>query len=299
MTLQQLRFVLEVNKVGSITQAAKKLFVVPSRVSSAIHSLEEELGYPIFVRGRRGSTLTDQGVWVVLHAQEVCQHLQMIEQGHPSTGAKPFRLLAGPYPPMAEVFVKLLEEYRDRREAEFVQNYTIVMEESLDQLAARFADLAVFVPLSRFVGKLENQARKRALKAQDRKTIPAVIRIGHGHPLYEKETIKLSEFRFHWLVDGPGRGVVDAPVLQSVIGYDPYRVLIQENQQQRYEMTAKGLCFQIGPKLPEYMDRHYGFRNIPIPELEYHVVSVTDPSVPIREEVTRYLELLDEVLAQV
>ena len=296
MTVQQLQYVLEVHKVGSITQAAKTLFVVPSRVSSAIHALEEELGYPIFIRGRKGSKLTDQGAWVVLHAQEVCRHLQQIKQGKADAAAQPFRLLAGPYLPLSEVFVKLLEEYGERRKAAFIQRDTVVMEESLDKLVARSDDLAVFVVLSQFAGKLDHQVRKRGLNAKLHKRIPAVIRIGRGHPLYEQKTVDVQELGHHWLVDGPKRGVAGAPFLQGIVGFDPYRVLIQENQQKRYEMTAKGLCFQIGAKLPEYMDKHYGFRNIPIPEVEYQVVSVTDPDVPMREEIKRYLELLDEEL---
>ena len=42
MTFQQLQYLLEVNRTGSFTTAAKNLFVTQSSVSNAITSLEKE-----------------------------------------------------------------------------------------------------------------------------------------------------------------------------------------------------------------------------------------------------------------
>ena len=46
MTIQQLEYLLEVNRAGSITAAAKNLFVTQSSVSCAVGALEAELGIP-------------------------------------------------------------------------------------------------------------------------------------------------------------------------------------------------------------------------------------------------------------
>ena len=45
MTIQQLQYILEVNRTRSITQAAKNLYVTQAGISSAISSLEDELGF--------------------------------------------------------------------------------------------------------------------------------------------------------------------------------------------------------------------------------------------------------------
>ena len=45
MTFEQLNYVIEVSKTGSINKAAVNLFVSQSSLSQAIQNLEKELGY--------------------------------------------------------------------------------------------------------------------------------------------------------------------------------------------------------------------------------------------------------------
>ena len=44
MTFQQLNYLVEISKCGSINKAAQKLFLSQSGISIAIKELEEELG---------------------------------------------------------------------------------------------------------------------------------------------------------------------------------------------------------------------------------------------------------------
>ena len=53
MTLQQLKYVIEVAERGSITEAAKSLFIAQPSLSAAIHELETETATKIFVRKSR------------------------------------------------------------------------------------------------------------------------------------------------------------------------------------------------------------------------------------------------------
>ena len=50
MTFQQLTYVVEISKCGSINKAASKLFLSQSGISTAVRELEEELGIQFFVR---------------------------------------------------------------------------------------------------------------------------------------------------------------------------------------------------------------------------------------------------------
>ena len=299
MTVQQLKYVLEVNKCGSITQAAHNLFVAPPSVSNAIRALEEELGYPIFARSRQGVVLTQKGTWVVKHAREVCEHMRLLEEGESSPVLPPFRLEAGPYQPTVTAFTRLVEEYRGQTEQLFSHRQPKVRLETLDHLVAGTTDLAVLFMAEGTTSKFDRFVSKRNLSQELRGVLPGMVRIGKGHRLYDVPEFDLNELKKEYLVDSPDRPIAESHLIQSKVPFDPFRVLLQENWLGRYDLVSKGLGFQIGIKLPDYMDQQYGFRSIPIPDFRFYVVAVTNPAMPEREETKRYLELLDEELAQV
>lgn len=61
MDLRQIRSFLAVGETGSVTRAAEMLHVVQPAVSRQLKLLEDELGVPLFERGRQGMLLTDAG----------------------------------------------------------------------------------------------------------------------------------------------------------------------------------------------------------------------------------------------
>ncbi|MDL2218676.1 LysR family transcriptional regulator [Christensenellaceae bacterium OttesenSCG-928-M15] len=61
LTLQQLKYVAMVEKCGSFSKAAQKLYVSQPGVSSLVQSLEKELGITIFVRSSTGIAITNDG----------------------------------------------------------------------------------------------------------------------------------------------------------------------------------------------------------------------------------------------
>ena len=80
MTIQQLEYLLEVNRSKSITTAAKKLYITQGSLSKAISTLEKELGFPIFSRTRNGVVPTDRGLEVLEYAGRICaDHRAMLE----------------------------------------------------------------------------------------------------------------------------------------------------------------------------------------------------------------------------
>ena len=61
MTLQQLRYVIEVAKTGSMNVAAKQLFVSQPSLSMAIRELENDVHISIFERTTKGVVITAEG----------------------------------------------------------------------------------------------------------------------------------------------------------------------------------------------------------------------------------------------
>ena len=79
MTFQQLTYVVEISRCGSINKAAHKLFLSQSGISTAVRELEEELGIKFFVRSNRGVEFTPEGKEFLGYAVSLLEQKQRIE----------------------------------------------------------------------------------------------------------------------------------------------------------------------------------------------------------------------------
>ncbi|MFF3024422.1 LysR family transcriptional regulator [Gottfriedia sp. NPDC057948] len=85
MNIEQLTYIAEVAKTGSLSIAAQNLHVTLSGISQAISNLEDELEIQIFRRTRQGTTPTEEGTEVIKKAIEALNQitsLKEIAQGH-------------------------------------------------------------------------------------------------------------------------------------------------------------------------------------------------------------------------
>lgn len=73
MLLGQLEVVVEVARLGSLSQAAEALALTQPAVSWRLRALETELGTRLFVRTRRGVRLTGAGMALLPYAQRTVQ----------------------------------------------------------------------------------------------------------------------------------------------------------------------------------------------------------------------------------
>ncbi len=71
MDLRLLEYFLAVAKTGNITKAAEQLHVTQPTISRQLMELEETMGAPLMIRGKRQITLTDAGVLFQQRAQEI------------------------------------------------------------------------------------------------------------------------------------------------------------------------------------------------------------------------------------
>ena len=80
MNIDQLEYVIEVAKSGSLTDASKKLHISQSAISQSITNLENELGVKILQRSRMGATPTEAGKQIIKKAMEALEKLQEIKE---------------------------------------------------------------------------------------------------------------------------------------------------------------------------------------------------------------------------
>ena len=74
MNSDQLQYLIDISKTGSINTTAKRLYTSQPAVSESIKKLESELHCTILKRSKRGVTLTPDGRYILSHALPIMEH---------------------------------------------------------------------------------------------------------------------------------------------------------------------------------------------------------------------------------
>ena len=198
ITLQQLRYFVEVAAEGSITAAADLLYVSQPTMSAAMKDLERRVGRVLLRRSVRGAALTEDGIEFLGYARQVVEQAELLEQRY--LGRPPSRRLlavsAQHYSFVVEAFVRMVKasqaaEYaftlRETRTADIIEDVRTLRSEIgvlyrsdfnrqvIDKLL-RDSDLA-FTPLFLahphiFVARTNPLASRRRVSLQDLEHLP-------------------------------------------------------------------------------------------------------------------------------
>ena len=113
MTLQQLRYVIEVAKTGSMNVAAKQLFVSQPSLSMAIRELENDVHISIFERTTKGVVITAEGEEFLGYARQIINQVELLEDKYIEAGQikKKFGVSAQHYSFAVKAFVEMVKGF--------------------------------------------------------------------------------------------------------------------------------------------------------------------------------------------
>lgn len=295
MTFQQLRYLMEVYCTGSVSQAAEKLFVSRPSVSISINALEEELGYPIFLRTAQGLTPTRQGRQFLEYAAKITETQRLMERIGKEIKSR-FVIAASNHPPVNNAIANLIDAHRDHRELSFtIDKCTYAkMPEKL-----RTLDLDVFIHWQFEQNMLEQEGllEKHGLKRKLHETLPCVICIGPGHRLYHKSDLSPRDFESDRFIDTPNSELFSLRAIRSIMRIDPELVIPSSNTAISNELIRRGTAYTIRRLPQKDLIAEFGFRCIPIEGLSRHLVSIWNPANPLLPVIEELTVLLDSELA--
>ena len=164
MTFQQLTYVVEISKCGSINKAAHKLFLSQSGISTAVRELEEELGIQFFVRSNRGVEFTPEGKEFLSYAISLLEQKQRIESlyGEARNTAAPVRFSVSTqrYPFSEDAFLRMLQNTEENRYCFSAKEAG--MDAVIDDVYDHRADIGVI-----FLTELTEKMIRRLLDSRD------------------------------------------------------------------------------------------------------------------------------------
>lgn len=193
MTLQQLKYIVTVASKGTISEAAKELYIAQPSLTSAIKELESELGIIIFNRTNKGVILSVEGEEFLGYARQVIEQTNLIKEKYSgkSSGKHQFCVSTQHYSFAVEAFVELLRQYGGE-EYEFrlreTQTYDII--EDVARLRSEVGLL--------YLNKFNETILRKTIRANDLKFQPLFIAKPHvfvssASPLANKIAISLDD----------------------------------------------------------------------------------------------------------
>ena len=199
MTLQQLIYVIEIDKYGSFNAAANNLFISQPTISVAIKELEDEIGYKIFLRTNKGTELTSNGIEFIHYAKNVLIEYEKLCDTFTQkkvTNKLKFRVSSQHYAFLSEAFVKFLEQYN-------YDSYNFVIKETksleaIEDVFQRKSDFAIILINDYNRTVLEDVFLKKGIDFHILANPKPHVTFRKNHPLANFKTITLEQ-----LIDYP------------------------------------------------------------------------------------------------
>ena len=195
MTLQQLKYIIEIVNCGSINEAAKRLYITQPSLSSAVKELETEMGIELFLRTPKGITLTSDGAEFLGYARQVVEQAGLLEQRY--LNKKPSRQLCSistqHYAFAVNAFVNLIQK-SGAEEYKFTLRETRTYEIIEDVKTLR-SEIGILYqnPFNRKV--IEKLLRENRLDFHPLFTAKPHIFVNILNPLAKKESVTLEDLQ--------------------------------------------------------------------------------------------------------
>ena len=198
MNTTYLNYALEIERVGSISQAAQNLYMAQPNLSKAIRELEKELGFTIFKRTAKGVRLTEAGTEFLYHARQIMEQVGAVERISQRIGTDKLKykisIPRGSY--IVDGFTSFLSELELEKGMEVTINETNALG-TISNVADRGYNLGIIryqmLDETHYLTMLKNNH----LTYETIWEFEYVLVMSKNHPLANKETITpedLSEY---------------------------------------------------------------------------------------------------------
>jgi len=190
MNLQHLRYAVEVEKTGSITQAAENLYMNQPHLSRSIRELEKEMGFPVFNRTNRGIIPTEEGEEFLKYAKDVLSRVAELEQlrdkNKKASDTFSFASIRSGY--IRDAFIRIIGQ--ETENPGFSYDY---QEGSAREVISRVAERTCTMGVTRYPAiygpYYQKLLKEKNLVSMDLVQLRYVVWMGKDHPLAGKSPL--------------------------------------------------------------------------------------------------------------
>lgn len=195
MTLQQLKYIITVAEQGTISEAAKELFISQPSLTKAIQELEREMNVTVFERTNKGVSVSKEGEIFLGYARQVMEQAALLESTYKNQNhtKRQFCVSTQHYSFAVNAFVDLIQMYGGETydfSLRETQTYEII-----DDVARMRSEIGVL-----YMNDFNRAALQKILRANDLKFTELFVAkphvfIGSGNPLAGKKEVTMEELK--------------------------------------------------------------------------------------------------------
>ncbi len=193
MTLQQLKYADAVATCGSISEAARRMFVTQPTLTESIRILEEELRVAIFTRTARGVAVTREGEEFLASARQILDDASRIAEkyGGKAVRRPQFAVSCQHYAFAVEAFMEVVNS-STAGAYDFTFRETVTSE-IVDDVARHRSEIGILYLSARNERALRKILRKEELAFEELFSAKPHVFIGRKHPLAKKKFVRPAE----------------------------------------------------------------------------------------------------------
>lgn len=195
MTLQQLRYVTTVAQTGTISEAAKSLFISQPSLTKALKDLEKEMGITIFERTNRGIVVSKEGETFLGYARQVLEQAALLEETYKKKagGKQEFCVSTQHYSFAVNAFVELIKQYGK-------ENYDFCLRETqtyeiIEDVAHMKSEIGILYLNAFNRTVLEKLMREHDLEFTELFVARPHVFISTGHPLAARKAVSMEDLK--------------------------------------------------------------------------------------------------------
>lgn len=197
MTLQQLKYVIEVAKAKSISEAAKKLFISQPSLTNAIKELEKEMNITIFLRTNKGILISKEGEIFLGYARQVLEQAYLLEEKYLKQDKRKqqFCVSTQHYSFAVNAFVDIIKEYgHDEYDFSLRETQTYEIIEDVTRMKSEIGVLYINDFNKLVIQKL---LKEHNLIFHSLIVVKPHIFISSKNPLAKKKKVTMEELRLY------------------------------------------------------------------------------------------------------
>ena len=193
MTLQQLKYVVQIAVCGSISEASRKLLITQPTLTETILALEKELNLKIFTRTKKGVTVTREGEEFIASARQILDETAAITEKYTGkvTRRPQFSVSCQHYAFAVEAFMQVVASSA-ASEYDFSFRETVTSE-IIDDVARGRSEIGMLYLSKRNEKALRKILRREELLFTELYFAKPHVFLSRKHPLAKKKLIMPAE----------------------------------------------------------------------------------------------------------